>query len=85
MSDLLTMQDPPSSDLRELAERVGAQEAGVLATQVAEWAGSVTVLLRVYAGCIDGHEHMWNGRVEDALKDDDQGVETSRPCSVTVP
>ncbi|MEU8306079.1 hypothetical protein AB0C84_21225 [Actinomadura sp. NPDC048955] len=31
----------------------------------------VDVLLQVYAGCIDGHEHMWNGRIEDALKDDD--------------
>ncbi|MGW2312336.1 hypothetical protein [Actinomadura luteofluorescens] len=31
----------------------------------------VDVLLRVYAGCIDGHEHMWNGRIEDALKDGD--------------
>jgi len=30
------------------------------------------VLLRVCAGCIDGHEEMRNGRIEDALKGDDQ-------------
>jgi len=27
----------------------------------------VAVLLRVYAGCIDGHEQLWNNRVDEAL------------------
>ncbi|SNS33287.1 hypothetical protein [Actinomadura mexicana] len=46
--------------------------AGVPAPEVARRAGhGVDVLLRVYAGCIDGHDHMRNGRIEDALKDDD--------------
>lgn len=49
-----------------------ALNAGVPAPEVARRAGhGVDVLLRVYAGCIDGHEHMWNGRIEDALKDGD--------------
>jgi hypothetical protein len=38
---------------------------------VARRAGhSVAVLLRVYAGCIDGHEPLWNGRVDEALNDE---------------
>jgi integrase len=42
--------------------------AGVPATQVAEWAGhSVKVLLDVYAGCIDGQEHTAKRRIEAAL------------------
>lgn len=30
----------------------------------------VAVLLRVYAGCIDGHEQLWNTRIDDALRDE---------------
>jgi hypothetical protein len=42
--------------------------AGVPATQVAEWAGhSVHVLLRVYARCIDGQEDAARRRIEAAL------------------
>jgi len=29
----------------------------------------VAVLLRVYAGCIDGHEQIWNNRIDEALLD----------------
>jgi len=31
------------------------------------------VLLRVYAGCIDGHDQLWNGRIDQALSDEGQG------------
>ena len=42
--------------------------AGVPATQVAEWAGhSVNVLLRVYAKCIDGQDEAAKARIEAAL------------------
>jgi len=42
--------------------------AGVPATQVAEWAGhSVAVLLRVYAKCIAGQEDSARQRVDAAL------------------
>ena len=42
--------------------------AGVPATQVAEWAGhSVHVLLKVYAKCIDGQDEAARRRIEDAL------------------
>ena len=42
--------------------------AGVPATQVAEWAGhSVAVLLRVYAKCIAGQEDSAQQRVDVAL------------------
>jgi len=45
--------------------------AGVPAPEVARRAGhGVAVLLRVYAGCIDGHEQLWNGRIDEALRDD---------------
>ena len=45
-----------------------ALNAGVPAPEVASRAGhSVEVLWRVYAGCIDGHEQLWNGRIEEAL------------------
>ena len=27
----------------------------------------VAVLLRVYAGCLDGHEQPWNSRLDQAL------------------
>ncbi|WP_439427069.1 hypothetical protein [Micromonospora sp. LA-10] len=42
--------------------------AGVPATQVAEWAGhSVHVLLKVYASCIDGQDEAARKRIEAAL------------------
>ncbi|GLW30014.1 hypothetical protein [Actinoplanes regularis] len=42
--------------------------AGVPATQVAEWAGhGVHVLLRVYAKCIEGQDQAARGRIEGAL------------------
>jgi integrase len=44
--------------------------AGVPAPEVARRAGhSVAVLLRVYAGCIDGQDQLWNARIDDALRD----------------
>jgi integrase len=47
-----------------------ALNAGVPAPEVANRAGhSVEVLWRVYAGCIDGHEPLWNQRIEEALSD----------------
>jgi integrase len=43
--------------------------AGVPATEVAERAGhGVDVLLRVYAGCIDGGETASNERIDTALE-----------------
>ncbi len=43
---------------------------GVAPAQVAEWAGhSVAVLLRVYAKCIDGQDHVARQRIEEALRD----------------
>jgi hypothetical protein len=33
----------------------------------------VAVLLRVYAGCIDGHVQLWNSRIDDALVDEADG------------
>jgi integrase len=48
--------------------------AGVPAPEVARRAGhGVAVLLRVYAGCIDGHEQLWNHRIDEALTDDPTG------------
>ncbi len=45
-----------------------ALNAGVPAPEVASRAGhSVEVLWRVYAGCIDGHEQLWNDRIDEAL------------------
>jgi hypothetical protein len=45
--------------------------AGVPATQVAEWAGhSVHVLLKVYAKCIDGQDEAARRRIEAALRTD---------------
>jgi len=42
--------------------------AGVPATQMAEWAGhSVNVLLRVYAKCLDGQDEAAKARIEAAL------------------
>jgi integrase len=44
--------------------------AGVPATQVAEWAGhSVEVLLTIYAKCIDGRDQIWFERIDGALGD----------------
>lgn len=43
--------------------------------QVAEWAGrSVAVLLRVYAKCIDGQDQIAKRRIEDALREPDDGT-----------
>jgi integrase len=45
-----------------------ALNAGVPAPEVAARAGhSVEVLWRVYAGCIDGHDQLWNHRIDQAL------------------
>jgi hypothetical protein len=30
----------------------------------------VAVLLRVYAGCIDGQDQLWNTRIDQALRAD---------------
>jgi hypothetical protein len=44
--------------------------AGVPPVQVAEWAGhGVAVLLKIYAKCIDGQDHINRRRIEDALGD----------------
>ena len=43
--------------------------AGVPASQVAEWAGhSVDVLLRVYAKCISGQQAEAKRRIEEATR-----------------
>jgi len=42
--------------------------AGVPATQVAEWAGhSVEVLLTIYAKCIEGRDQVWFDRIDKWL------------------
>jgi len=33
----------------------------------------VAVLLRVYAGCIDGHGTLWNHRIDEALREHPKG------------
>jgi integrase len=44
---------------------------GVPAPEVARRAGhGVAVLPRVYAGCIEGHDQLWNRRIDDALRDE---------------
>jgi integrase len=49
-----------------------ALNAGVPAPEVAARAGhSVEVLWRVYAGCIDGHDQLWNDRIDQALDEQD--------------
>lgn len=54
--------------------------AGVPATQVAEWAGhSVAVLLKVYAKCIDGQEEVARRRIEEALKVNDDPPKDDQP------
>jgi integrase len=70
-------------DLRHSSVTLGLN-AGVPAPKVARRAGhSVDVLRRVYAGCIDGHEQMWNGRIDDALQDaqGEQGLPGRHPIS----
>ncbi|GAA3106033.1 tyrosine-type recombinase/integrase [Nonomuraea salmonea] len=48
--------------------------AGVPATQVAEWAGhSVEVLLRIYAKCIVGQDEAARQRIDQALRDGGTG------------
>ena len=43
---------------------------GVRPAQVAEWAGhSLGVLLKIYAKCIDGQDHIARRRIEAALAD----------------
>ncbi len=54
-------------DLRDAAVSLWLN-AGVLATQVAEWAGhSVNVLLRVNASCVVGQDEAARRRVDLAL------------------
>lgn len=54
--------------------------AGVPATQVAEWAGnSVEVLLRVYAKCIVGQDEVAKRRIEEAMRDQDPGQDPEGP------
>jgi hypothetical protein len=49
---------------------------GVVPAQVAEWAGhSVAVLLRVYAKCIDGQDQIAKRRIEDALREPEDGTD----------
>ncbi|MFC3981717.1 hypothetical protein [Streptosporangium jomthongense] len=44
--------------------------AGVPATQVAQWAGhSVEVLLRIYAKCVAGQDETARRRIADALRE----------------
>jgi integrase len=57
--------------------------AGVPATQVAEWAGhSVHVLLRVYAKCILGQEEAARRRIDAVLRDGLEDDGTTGSCSV---
>ena len=64
-------QDSPLAarpyDLRHSGVTLGLA-AGIPAPEVARRAGhSVAVLLRIYAGCIDGHEQLSNARLDQAL------------------
>jgi integrase len=53
-----------------------ALNAGVPAPEVAARAGhSVEVLWRVYAGCIDGHDQLWNHRIDQALDEQTKWTE----------
>jgi integrase len=55
-------------DLRHGGVSLGLN-AGVPATQVAEWAGhSVEVLLTIYAKCIAGRDQVWFERIDRALR-----------------
>jgi integrase len=54
-------------DLRHSGVTLGLT-VGIPAPEVARRAGhGVAVLLRIYAGCIDGHEQLWNARLDQAL------------------
>jgi len=47
--------------------------AGVPVPEVARRAGhGVAVLLRAYAGHIDGHDELWNGCIDQALCGEDE-------------
>jgi integrase len=47
---------------------------GVPPAQAAEWAGhSVAVLLKIYAKCIDGQDHTAKRRIDQALREADDG------------
>lgn len=64
---------PPPDDLaatvRWLSTNTVKLNAGVPATQVAEWAGhSVHVLLKVYAKCIEGQDEAARQRIDEMLK-----------------
>ncbi|WP_413775697.1 tyrosine-type recombinase/integrase [Micromonospora sp. RTGN7] len=60
-------------DLRHAAVSLWLN-AGVPATQVAQWAGhSVHVLLKVYASCIDGQDEAARKRIEGALETEEAG------------
>ncbi|KIR64273.1 integrase [Micromonospora haikouensis] len=60
-------------DLRHAAVSLWLN-AGVPATQVAQWAGhSVHVLLKVYASCIDGQDEAARKRIEGALGTEEAG------------
>ena len=62
-------------DLRHAAVSLWLN-AGVPATQVAEWAGhSVNVLLRVYAKCVDGQDEAARRRVGQRWQSNRQGPE----------
>ncbi|MDG4791085.1 tyrosine-type recombinase/integrase [Micromonospora sp. WMMD1102] len=64
-------------DLRHAAVSLWLN-AGVPATQVAQWAGhSVHVLLKVYASCIDGQDEAARKRIEGALGTEEPTGETS--------
>ena len=57
--------------------------AGVPATQVAEWAGhSVDVLLRIYAKCLDGTQDAARRRIENVLNPTPDESQGSRASSV---
>ncbi len=56
---------------------------GIPPAQVAEWAGhSVAILLKVYAKCIDGQDHIARRRIEDALGEPGEGDPEPSPQSV---
>lgn len=56
-------------DLRHAAVSTWLNATGSDAVRVAEWAGhSVSVLLRVYAKCIDGTEKAAREQIAQALK-----------------
>lgn len=83
--DVLTSEQVASSlgrrpyDLRHACVSTWLN-AGVPAAQVAEWAGhSVSVLLQVYAKCVDGEDEIARRRIEAVLGDG------PRPTSARIP